>query len=404
VEITNRESKRGWDDVVASFREAHVLQTYEWASVKWRYGWTPLPRIWKEGEEIKAAALTLMREERIPLIHQKIRVFYVPKGPLISDWTNAKLVNQVLSDLAAMAREYHAVFVKIDPDVVYGRGEGNDLENVNGRTIFKTDALLNPGIDELGWKIVRELGRLGWQFSKEQIQFRNTVVSHLALPDEELLKRMKQKTRYNIRLAEKRGVKVREGTAEDIPLLYHLYHETATRDGFIIREQKYYEDVWGTFLKGDSPSLPPAKESDLEQLWVQGGKSCPTAKSFIAEVEGDAVAGIIVFIFGDKAWYMYGMSSGSHRERMPNYLLHWEAICALKKMGITTYDWWGAPDFFSEVDPMYGVYRFKEGFGGEVQRYIGAWDYVVSPYLYRLYQDIIPLLLRLLRAKRRVSL
>jgi lipid II:glycine glycyltransferase (peptidoglycan interpeptide bridge formation enzyme) len=121
------------------------------------------------------------------------------------------------------------------------------------------------------------------------------------------------------------------------------------------------------------------------------------ATAFLAEWQGQPLAGLVLFHFGPKAWYFYGMSSDVERDRMPTYLLQWEAIRWAKAHGCATYDFWGAPDEFTESDPLWGVYRFKDGFGGTVVRHIGAWDYAPSPLLYRAYERLMPLLLALVR-------
>ena len=141
----------------------------------------------------------------------------------------------------------------------------------------------------------------GWRFSEEQIQFRNTVTLDLEGDEEDWLARMKQKARYNLRLAQRKGVCVRGGR-QDFHLLYRMYAETAVRDGFVIRAESYYLGVWNTF--------------------IQRGMCVP----LLAEVEGEAVAGLVLFAFARKAWYLHGMSRESHREKMPNYLLQWEAM------------------------------------------------------------------------------
>jgi peptidoglycan pentaglycine glycine transferase (the first glycine) len=118
-------------------------------------------------------------------------------------------------------------------------------------------------------------------------------------------------------------------------------------------------------------------------------------------VEGDAVAGLMLFIFGDRCWYLYGMSTGQHRNRMPTYLLQWEAILVGKKAGCQVYDLWGAPDEFSEADSMWGVYRFKQGLGGDVLRTIGAWDKPLRPLVFQLYTRIWPRIMGFLRVRGR---
>jgi len=121
----------------------------------------------------------------------------------------------------------------------------------------------------------------------------------------------------------------------------------------------------------------------------------------IAEFDGKPVAAIFVFGFSSKAYYLYGMSSEQHREKMPNYLLQWEAIKLARERGCLEYDLWGAPDDFNESDPLWGVFRFKEGLGGTIIRSIGAWDYPVNPFVYNLYTQVLPKVLNIMRSHGR---
>jgi lipid II:glycine glycyltransferase (peptidoglycan interpeptide bridge formation enzyme) len=259
---------------------------------------------------------------------------YVPKGPLL-DYTNRTLVAHVLADLEEYARRQRAIFCKIDPDT-------------NRSQV--TDTLLTRG----------------WHHAAEQIQFRNTALLDLTPQEDELLAAMKSKTRYNVRLARRKGVAIRTGAEPDIPSFYEMYAETGRRDGFLIRPLEYYRDAWQTFL--------------------QAG----LAHMLLAEVEGDAVAGLILFSFGHTAWFMYGASTGRHRNRMPNYALQWEAIRWAKSAGCTTYDMWGAPDTLAESDRLWGVWRFKEGLGAQFTPHIGAYDYPTSRLFYWAFQNILP--------------
>jgi lipid II:glycine glycyltransferase (peptidoglycan interpeptide bridge formation enzyme) len=113
------------------------------------------------------------------------------------------------------------------------------------------------------------------------------------------------------------------------------------------------------------------------------------------------VAGIFSFYFARRAWYLYGMSRQAHREKMPNYLLQWEAMRRAKARNCTQYDLWGAPDVFNESDSMWGVFRFKEGIGGQVVRFSGAWDYAARPLAYVLYTRILPRVLDIMRRRGR---
>ncbi len=150
---------------------------------------------------------------------------------------------------------------------------------------------------------------------------------------------------------------------------------TAIRDDFLIRHKGYYEAVWQTFF-----------EAGL-------------AKPIIAEVEEQPVGAAVIFQFGGRAWYIHGMSLDEHREKMFNYRLQWAGMLDSKEAGCHTYDMWGAPDNFNEEDPLWGVYRFKDGFGGQVECSLGAWDYPVRPFFYRLYSQVLPRILGWMRKR-----
>ena len=220
-----------------------------------------------------------------------------------------------------------------------------------------------------------ELQARGWRYSNDQVQFRNTVMLRVDAPDEELLGRMKQKTRYNVRLGPKKGLSMRIGDEADWPLLYKMYAETSIRDGFVIRDQAYYEHVWRTFA--------------------------PRSAALIAEFEGQPVAAVYLFHFAGRAYYLYGMSREAQRDKMPNYMLQFEAMRWARQQGCTVYDLWGAPEDFIESDPLWGVFRFKEGLGGQVVRTLGAWDYAPNPLWYAAYTRLMPAVLDVMRMRGR---
>lgn len=360
-----------WNALIARLPNPHILQTWEWAQVKAAYGWQPMPLTWNDpshaGKTVVAAAMVLKKQIIRRAFAAWLSILYVPKGPLL-DWADAGLRDRVLGDLQRLAKREQAIFLKLDPDIVVGTG----VPGESGASEV-----------EAGTKIEAELRRRGWVFASDQIQFRNTVLLDLTQPEAELLRRMGQKMRYNIRLAAKKGVAVRAGRAEDLPLLYKMYAETSARDGFVIREEGYYRKVWSTFMENE-----------------RGGKE-PSATALIAEVKGEPVAALFLFHFSRRAYYLYGMSRQVHREKMPNHLLQWEAIRRAKGRGCQVYDLWGAPDAFKVHDPMWGVFRFKQGLGGEVVRTLGAWDYPASGFWYRTYTGVIPRVLELMRRRGR---
>jgi len=372
-----------WNSLISNLPSPHFLQTYEWGQVKAKYGWSPLYAVWTDDkfsvtddcslltDNYIAAALILKRQILRNGFAARLSILYSPKGPLL-DWTNEYVRERVLNDLQSFAKKQGAIFLKMDPDVVLGTGvpssEGDVPENS-------------------GQVVMSDLKRRGWEYALDQIQFKNTVLIDLNPTEEEMLARMKQKTRYNIRLAEKKDVKLRVGTKADLPMLYKMYAETSVRDGFVIRDEGYYQMVWQTFMA-------------VEQSSIENRNSkIPLAQPLIAEVDNEPVAAIFVFYFAGRAYYVYGMSRDKHREKMPTYLLQWEAIKRAKAKGCTVYDLWGAPEVFDESDSMWGVYRFKEGLGGQVVRTLGAWDFAPSPLWYKLYSEIIPRVLDVMRSR-----
>jgi len=363
-------SPQSWNTLIASLPMPHLLQTWEWSLVKKNVGWHALPYIWTpsssagDGQPV-AAAMILTRSLPVKGSSRKMSVLYIPKGPNLA-WEDISLREKVLKDLQTFTRRQGAIFIKMDPDISLGTGVPDT-----------TSARENPS----GKAIGHELLTRGWIFSNDQIQFRNTVLIDLAQSEDVILAGMKQKARYNINLARRRGVVVRKATLDDLPLLYRMYAETAVRDGFPIRGEEYYQLVWRTFH-------PPSRSEGLNK---------PASEPLIAEVEGQPVAAVSVFYFAAQAVYLFGMSSTRHREKMPNSLLQWEAIRRAKELGCETYNLWGAPDAFTDSDPLWGVFRFKEGLGGIVHRTIGAWDYTPSPILYRLYTNLLPRLMDILR-------
>jgi lipid II:glycine glycyltransferase (peptidoglycan interpeptide bridge formation enzyme) len=316
------DSPPAWNAALDALDSPHVLQSWEWGDFKSRWGWTA-ERWMREGESggPRAAIQVLQRQlARLPA-----RVLYAPKGPTVS---NLEALCQSLAWLESQGRRRRAVWVKIDGDPP----TGVSLEEARAA-----------------------LRSRGWRYSPNQVQFRNTAHTDLRRPDDALLADMKPKWRYNIRLAEKRGVVARPAAPGEEDLLYDLYAETGRRDGFAVRERAYYHDAWRTM----------------------------GAAGFIAEHDGRALAGLVLFRCRDRAWYFYGMSRSGGREHMPNHLLQWTAMRWARDQGCAVYDWWGAPDALEEADPLWGVYRFKEGFGARFVEGLGAWDYAPSSLLYR---------------------
>ncbi len=311
-----------WDAFTAAHPYGSLLQSSRWAQLKAGFGWHSERVLLDEAVAPQAGGQMLIRSK-----WGVLRVAYVPRGPVV-DWEDAALVEAMLRSLRRAARRRWALRLWIEPCIEDG-----------------------PAIRAL-------LRRLGWRERKHPIQPPRTILVDMRGTEEALLARMKQKTRYNIRLAARKGVQVREGRMDDLPTFLALMEETGRRDGFAIRPAAYYRRFVELFVPRDAALL-------------------------LAEVEGEPVAAIIVAAWGRMAYYLYGASSARHRNRMPTYLLQWEAMRWARARGCTTYDLWGIPDedettleaaFRERRGGLWGVYRFKRGFGGRVMRYVGTWE------------------------------
>lgn len=322
-----------WDNFVAA-NQGHLLQSWAWGELKRDFGWTPV-RILSDG----GGAQILFR--RLPL---GLTIAYIPKGPLV-DWSDRPRVQAFFSTIHSEAKKRRAVFLKVEPDLCRG-----DAELAEKSTTFFQETGFRPA---------------------NTIQPQTSLVVDISGDEDAILGAMKQKTRYNVRLAKRKGVVVRQGTADDISIFHQLALTTADRNDFGIHSLAYYRTAYDLFAPADQVAL------------------------FLAEVEAEPISALIAFRQGETAYYFYGASSNKHRNLMAPYLVQWAAIRWAKARGCRWYDLWGVPDadpatleaeFQARHDGLWGVYRFKRGFGGQFVQSIGAFDTVYNPLLYRLYQ------------------
>jgi len=315
-----------WDAFISRFSNPHILQTSPWGQLKADFGWKLL----------HIASCECGAQILIKRIIPGINFAYIPKGPIGVNW------DQLMPEIDAICRGRKCVFLKLEPD--YWMKDGPRQADIN---------------QQLPESFIQ---------SHHSIQPMRTLVIDITGEETQILGRMKQKTRYNINLALKKSVIVKPHT--DLGTFYDLMEVTGQRDQFGIHSLAYYQRAYDLF-----------HAHDLCQL-------------LLAEFEGTPISALIVFRVGNRAWYFYGASSNLHRDRMPNYLLQWEAIRWAKSQGCIEYDLWGVPDvdlatleanFATRSDSLWGVYRFKRGFGGELKRSIGPWDRVYNPFLYKLY-------------------
>jgi len=337
--LMDSSEKAYFNRFIESSPKGHVLQTWEWGDLKAKTGWIPF-RIMIEKEGQPVGAVTVLKRA-IPLL--KKNIFYAPRGPVL-DIKEPGLFPFLLTKMKALAREHQVIFLKIDPDV-----PAHDLA--------WQDALKQAGFRSA------DKGE-GFEGVQPKYVFRLDIS-----PDsDQLMRNFHQKTRYNIRLAERKGVEIVEtGTREDLPVFYRVLQETCERDHFLVRSYQYFEDLYDYLV-------PPGY-----------------AKLFLAKLGGKVIAGTLLLKLGDKAWYLYGASSNKERNAMPNYLIQWTMIQWAKSQGCTLYDFRGVPGQLTEENPLYGLYRFKKGFSGEFTEFIGEYDLVYQPAAYWLYQTLEPL-------------
>jgi lipid II:glycine glycyltransferase (peptidoglycan interpeptide bridge formation enzyme) len=293
------------------------LQTGEWGELKSAFGWKPVRIL--DGE---TGVQILFR--KLPL---GFTIGYIPK---------ARVGESLWVEIDSICKQNRAIFLKYEPDLWSGQ-----QPDVLYRTL---------------------------RTSPHNIQPPRTIMIDISENEETILSRMKQKTRYNIRLAEKKGVVV--STWDDLAAFHKMMRATSERDGFGVHSFKYYKRAYEL--------MHPKQMCEI----------------LLAEYEGKPLAALFVACNGNRAYYLYGASTDEERNRMPTYLLQWEAMNWAKAHGCEEYDLWGVPDedeaileanFEKRHDGLWGVYRFKRGFGGELKRAVQAMDRVYNPLSYWAY-------------------
>lgn len=299
-------------------------------------------REWGKFREL--TGLRVVREGDIQVTIHKIpytswNIGYAPKGPMPTT-EQAKTLNRI-------ANENKCIFIKCEPKI-----ERDTENNTQVETLRK-----------LGFVEGRSL------FTK------HNFVLDVTLSEEELRANFKQKTRYNIKVAEKKGVKVEIDDSEDAFERYlELTEETTKRQGFYAHGRGYHKKMWNVLNKANIAHL------------------------LVAKYEGEIITTWVLFKYGDTLYYPYGASTREHREVMANNLVMWEAIKLAKSWGLKYLDMWGAlgPDA-DPKDPWYGFHTFKAGYGARAVEYIGTWDYVAKPMLYKIYRLVEKLRWKILK-------
>jgi lipid II:glycine glycyltransferase (peptidoglycan interpeptide bridge formation enzyme) len=319
VRAATRSEIGRWDElVVANPDGGHILQTRGWGEFKHAWGWRP--SYWMAAAGGRDIAILFLRR-RVPGFGE---LWYAPKGPGATD--EGALV-ELLSDRDAMN---NAFLVKVEPEIEEARANTGE------------------------WRAA------GLRKAPNDVQMsRATIIVNLDRDEEALLASFKSKTRYNIRLAGRHGVEVApaEMTDANIATMYSLMAATRERAGFFLRSEKYFRGYW--------------------ELQAASGQ----AQLFFASWQGQVLAGVFATFLGTHGWYKDGGSTKEHSELMAPHLLQWEVMRWLRARGVKTYDLVAVPPAsqLNESHPLFGLYRFKSGFGEQITEFVGTWDLPLRP-------------------------
>ncbi len=316
----------------------HPLQSWEWGEFRKKTGLKVIRLGVFEGKNLKSAYQLTVH----PLPKINYSVLYFPKGPMPDE--------TMLEALRNLGEKEKAIFLKMEPNIRANQDIANFLlrhDCQKGRPLFT----------------------------------KYTFQLDLRKSEEQLLAEMKPKTRYNIRVAQKHGVEIKEdNSSEAFEAYLKLMAETTKRQKFYAHTPDYHRQMWAAM-----------RPSNIAHL-------------FTAKYQNQILATYIFFVFNKVLYYPYGASTREHREVMPTYALFWEAIKFGQNMGCHTFDMWGTPGPNpSPRDPYFGFHRFKEGFGAELVEFLGTYDLVINPTFYKLFNFANNLRWKFLKLKRTIS-
>jgi lipid II:glycine glycyltransferase (peptidoglycan interpeptide bridge formation enzyme) len=328
--VAKEEEKERFNAFASASPYADFMQSWEWGEVKRRSGWAPRRFLVEDDAgRVLGTASVLARRPAKPAPP----LLYAPRGPVVEDFKR-EVLDELIGEIRA--RSAGAFMLKCDPPIEGGSTEAQAM-TAAGFTMADT-------------------GGFGG------VQPKAVMVLDLAPDTEKILAGFRSKWRYNVRLAERKGVEVSRATRDDLPAFYELLVDTAKRDGFFIRGRRYFEDLFDI--------LEPANMMAM----------------FLTRHEGKPIAGAICLGFGQRLTYVYGASSNEHRNVMPNHLMQWHMIRWAKENGYGIYDFRGVSpvrDGKPVEEDLAGLNRFKEGFGARYVEYAGTFDLPLKPLMYR---------------------
>ena len=321
--------KEEYKEFLSNHERCNFQQSLEWGNVK---------EAWKkevilstdENGKIRGSLCVWIR--KIPIFGN---IMYSARGP-VCDIHDMEVLQQLAEGAKILAKKYNAIVLRIEPDI---KSDDEQFKNIMLQLGFSIKDNAKNFRDEIQPRYVFRLDTKG-------------------KTEDEIFKAFHQKTRYNIRLATKKGVTIKDGTKEDLKDFHKIMITTGIRDGFITRPLEYFEKMYD--------------ELGPEHM-----------KILMAYYDNEPISGVIVIMYGNKTWYLYGASSNEHRNLMPNYLLQWEMIKIALNRKSDIYDLRGVPGI---ADDSNGLYRFKKGFGAEYTEFVGEVYMPYKPLMYNLYK------------------
>lgn len=398
------ETFREWNE---THTLGEILQSEEWGQFKSKGEWKYELLGFYDKAELVGTCMLLKR--KLPGLNKYM--FYASRG-FVCDYTNAEVVEAFTKALVSHAKQQQGIMLKIDPCIEYREYDSDGILIEDG---FNNQHIIDH-LQAIGYK------HKGISLNFDGIQPR--FVYQLPLEDslDGIMSRFHHKTRYNIKVAMKKGIEIVEGTREDLVEFERIMRITGERDGFITRKLSYFQEMYDSlYPKGkiklylakynvsealNLTSIALEKESNskkpdnsrIDKLNIEIVELLELVKNYPT---GIIVSGTLMLINGKTAVYLYGASDNLYRNVMPNYLIQWKMIQDAYQMGCNLYDFRGISGDLNEENPLYGLFRFKRGFTGRFVEYIGEFDYVIRPLYYMCFEWGVPKVKAMLKKVRK---
>lgn len=311
------------------------MQSYDWGSYKAALGWHVVRvAVTRQGRVVAGAQILLRRLPWLPWT-----MAYVPRGPLVN-LEDTDVVQELFAAIHEAARARGALFLRVEPNLIDDASHG------------------------------RAMRRHGFRRTTQTNQPRSTLWVDLRVGEEALFRGLRKKTRQYVRRGEDAGVEIFWGGDEHLPDLHRVVRVTSRLKGIGYRGRRFYDEAWRIFRTSGSVELALARH------------------------RGEIVAATMVFRFGGTCMHLFGGTTEQGRSVHASYLLQWSCLRRATRAGLQFVDLWGIPDEVATMSPaeheaalprndeLWGVYKFKRGFGGEVVSFLGTFDYVYRPSLY----------------------